>query len=301
MNCPLCKTNEITTIEKINKSELVKLYKKMTNVDFSYLINQDIDFCECKNCKLRYYAPLITGDEKFYNSLQHIDWYYMDEKEEYHYAKKYIKNTDCVLEVGSGKGAFAKHLSTKDYVGLDFSENAKKMAAENGVIIENEMIQDYAQKHKEQFDIVISFQVLEHVSDPESFLNAKVEALKVGGKLIIAVPSEDSFLKYVENGILNMPPHHVTRWSDKTFEYIASKYNLDIIEIYHEKVQDIHKSWYLNTLISNSLHQNKILNTSFYKKIINKFSYIFSKVLLKGLEDEMLPNGHTVLVIFEKK
>jgi len=301
MNCPLCREKNTTILEKIDKNELTNLYKKMTDIDFGYLISQDIDFCECQNCKLRFYDPLITGDEKFYNSLQKFEWYYMDEKEEYHYAKKYIGSNDKVLEVGSGKGAFAKHIDTKDYIGLDFSQNAKEMATRNGVTIENVMIQDYAANHKEEFDVVVSFQVLEHVSDPKEFLEAKLEALKKGGKLIVAVPSEDSFLKYVLNGILNMPPHHVTRWGDDTFEYIAQKYNLNIETIYHEKVQDIHKKWYLNTLILNSLCSYKVMDTSFLKKIVSKVSSLLSKLLIKGLKDEMLPNGHTVLVVLEKK
>ena len=300
MNCPLCKEQNIKILETINKNELLKLYKKMTSIEFSYLLNEDINYCECLNCKLRFYDPLITGDEKFYNSLQKFGWYYMDEKEEYVYAKKYIKSSDKVLEVGSGKGAFAKHLPTKDYIGLDFSENAKKMAAENGIAIENEMIQDYAKKHKEEFDVVVSFQVLEHVSDPKSFIESKLEALKIGGKLIIAVPSEDSFLKYVNNGILNMPPHHVTRWSDDTFKFIADKYGLSIVDVYHEKIQEVHKRWYLSTLIGNSFFSNKLIDVSFFRKIINKPIGFFSRILLKGLKDEMLPNGHTVLVVMEK-
>jgi len=301
MRCPLCENVDISLLETVSKNNLISLYYDMTEVDFSYLIQKDIIYCECKNCKLKFFDPLITGDEKFYNALQKFDWYYMDEKEEYHYAKKFIQNASSVLEVGSGKGAFAKHIKDSTYVGLDFSENAKNMAAENGVLVENIMIQDYANMHKEEFDVVLSFQVLEHVSDAKGFIEAKLEALKKGGKLIIAVPSEDSFLKYVQNGVLNMPPHHVTRWSDDTFQFIADKYNLKILDIYHEVVQEAHKQWYLGTLISRCLFESKLIDTSFFKKIVNKVISYFSKFLLKGLEDEMLPNGHTVLVVMEKQ
>ncbi|MDY0193869.1 MAG: class I SAM-dependent methyltransferase [Aliarcobacter butzleri] len=301
MKCPLCESKKVIKLETIKKNDLINLYQKMTDIDFGYLINQDIDYCECQECKLRYFDPLVSGDEKFYNALQKFEWYYMDEKEEYVYAKEYIKATDKVLEVGSGKGAFAKHIGANNYIGLDFSENAKKMAAENGITIENEMIQDYAENHKEEFDVVVSFQVLEHVSDPKSFIESKLQALKVGGKLIIAVPSEDSFLKYVNNGILNMPPHHVTRWCDKTFKYIADTYNLTIETIYHERVQGVHKKLYLNTFIANSFSKNKLINTSLTQKIKNKFASLISKFLYKGLKEELLPNGHTVLVVFDKK
>ena len=269
MSCPLCKNKSITELEVINKNELSILYKKLTGIDFSYLLKEDLKYCECDKCKLRFYNPMITGDEKFYNALQKFDWYYMDEKEEYLYAKNYIKSSDKVLEVGSGKGAFAKHLTTKDYIGLDFSENAKKMAAENGITIENEMIQDYSDKYPNSFDVVVSFQVLEHVSDSKGFIEAKIKALKQGGKMVIAVPSEDSFLKYVSNNIMNMPPHHVTRWSDETLKFIAKEYNLDLIDIYHEKVQDVHKLYFLNTLIQNSFMNSKSVDISIIRKIIS--------------------------------
>ncbi|WP_373032452.1 class I SAM-dependent methyltransferase [Sulfurovum sp.] len=301
MNCPLCESNDINTIEKIDAKSLIKLYEKMTDIDFSYLIYQDIEYCECQHCKLRYFNPLITGDEQFYNSLQKFDWYYMNEKDEYNEAKKYIKATDRVLEVGSGKGAFAKDLPTKDYVGLDFSLKAKEMAAENGIFIENEMVQDYADKNLNKFDIVVSFQVLEHIPNPKSFLEAKLKALKIGGKMIIAVPSEDSFLKYVTNGILNMPPHHVTRWSDDTLRYIADEYNLELLALQHEKVQKTHELLYVSTSIENSLLKPRLLDISFLRKAISKLVSIYSKVLVKGVNKEISSNGHTVIAVYQKK
>jgi len=300
MKCPLCENTNIKKLETVKKDDLVQLYKRMTGIDFGYLVNQDINYCECQKCKLRYFDPLITGDEKFYNALQKFEWYYMDEKEEYVYAKEYIKATDKVLEVGSGKGAFAKHIPTKDYIGLEFSENAKKIAEKNGIIIENEMVQDYAEKHPNSFDVVVSFQVLEHVSDSKSFIEAKIKALKSGGRMIIAVPSEDSFLKYVTNGILNMPPHHVTRWSDETLEFIAQKYDLEVEAIYHEKVQEVHKNAFLNTFFRNAIVSNRLIDMSFKNKFIFKGCSLLSRLFFKGLKDKMLPNGHTVLVVYTK-
>jgi len=301
MSCPLCHHKTIIELEVIDSKSLSKMYKKLTGIDFSYLLNKNIKYCECQNCKLRYYNPLITGDEKFYNSLQGFDWYYVDEKEEYLKAKKYIASDDKVLEVGSGKGAFAKHLATKNYVGLDFSTHAKKLAAKNGIIIENEMIQDYADKHRESFDVVVSFQVLEHVSNPKSFLEAKLKALKSGGKMFVAVPSEDSFLKHVTNGILNMPPHHVTRWSDETLRYIAYEFDLELLDIHHEVVQPIHKQWFLNVLVQNALLKYKLIDTSFLRKVVSIVANVCSRVLDRGVKDEFLPNGHTVIAVYKKK
>jgi len=301
MNCPLCKCEDIKLLEVVDKGLLSTLYEKRTKIDFSYLITENLNFFECQKCKLRFFNPLIIGDEAFYNSLQKFDWYYLEEKSEYDEAIKYISSTDKVLDVGSGKGAFSKILPTKDYVGLDFSLNAKLMGAKDGILIENKMIQEYADMHPSSFDVVASFQVLEHVSEPASFIEAKIKALKSGGKLIISVPSEDSFLRYVNNGIFNMPPHHVTRWSDDTLKFIAEEYNLHVLSIFHEKVQDVHKTWFLSTLVQSFFLENQLLNNKLYRKVIIKLAGLFSRFALNGLKDEMLPNGHSVTVVYVKK
>lgn len=301
MTCPLCRSDSIKILEQINCNNLSTAYFKLTKVDFSYLLNKNITYCECQKCKLRFFDPLITGDEGFYNSLQVFDWYYMDEKEEYFEAKKYISADDKVLEIGSGKGAFVKFLPTKQYVGLDFSEQAKEMAAKSGIVIKNEPIQDYAKRNPCSCDVVVSFQVLEHVSNPASFLDAKVNALVVGGKMIIAVPSENSFLKYASNNILNMPPHHVTRWSDETLAFIAKKYNLELLNIHHEKVQDIHKYHYLGVLVQNCFLQPKVLDLSIKRKIVAKLSSFFARILSFGLSENMRPYGHNVIAVYKKR
>jgi SAM-dependent methyltransferase len=301
MNCPLCGVNEVKVIELIKRENVVFLLKKLVADDFSYLLSKDIKFCECNRCQLKFFYPLMVGDEFFYNSLQKKGWYYVDDKAEYLEAKKHIKKTDKVLEVGCGKAAFVKFLQTKKYVGLDTSAKAKEMALKDGVAIECESVKDYAAKNLNKFDVVVSFQVLEHVTDPDSFIKAKIDALKVGGKLIIAVPSEDSFLKYATNNILNMPPHHVTRWCDETLCFIAEKYNLQVLDIYHEKLQNVHRLWFAKLLISNSLEEPRLIKSTWNRKLLSMLSSILAKILVKGLKDEMLPNGHTVMAVYQKK
>lgn len=129
-----------------------------------------------------------TGDEAFYDQLNKLDWYYQAEKGEYHYARDYIsKNTESkspkILEVGCGRAAFASFLAKTlrhDYVGLEFSSSAKRMAANSNIEIQNLSIEEYAkcEEAKEGFDVVCSFQVLEHVANPHSFLHAKIQCLK---------------------------------------------------------------------------------------------------------------------------
>lgn len=303
INCLLCEGENLVEVGLIKRNDLIYLYKKLTGVNFEYLINDDIKLFECKDCGLKFFYPPISGDEKFYNSLQKFEWYYMDEKEEYLYAEKFICDNDKVLEVGCGKGAFAKIISskTKNYIGLDTSYQAKVMANKMGIAVENYSIEEFAEKYPSAFDVVACFQVLEHTPNPKSFLEAMIKAAKPGGKLIIAVPNENSFLKYAINNILNMPPHHITRWCEKTFYYIAQKYGLNIESIYLEKVQPIHRVWFLSTLFTSLLVSPKLIDLSLKTKLITRLASFLSKLVASNLKEEMLPFGHTIVVVMLKK
>lgn len=300
MNCPLCNNDKITTLETIKKIDLIKLYKKLCGKDLSYLIPNDIDFCICHNCDLRFYYPLVTGDEYFYNSFQKLSWYYLDVKDEYSYAKQFVSKKDRVLEIGSGKGAFAKYIPSNSYTGLDFSEKAKAMAKDNNITIENSTIQDYSTCHQGSYDVVVSFQVLEHVSDPNEFIESMLFTLKKDGKLIIAVPSENSFVQHVTNNTLNMPPHHVTRWSDDCLRNLENIFDIKLINITHEKISKIHRSYFVTTLIQNLILKPHLVDLSIKRKLLSKFSSIPGKLIASRLKEEMLPNGHTVMAVYRK-
>ena len=84
---------------------------------------------------------------------------------------------------------------------------------------------------------------------------ATIDCLKPGGKLIIAVPSDDSFIRGAVNAYLNMPPHHASRWPDKTIKNIAPLFNINFIELHHEPLHKIHRRFYAKTKIYHFLNR----------------------------------------------
>lgn len=295
MQCPLCK-KQAKLKETISNKQLISEYKRQLSVSIS-LPREDIGLYNCSSCDYLFFSDQnkqeISGDNEFYNTLNKLPWYYFSEKHEYDYVKKLIKPKDKVLDVGCGKAAFAKYIPQAKYTGLEFSTDAKKMAQENGVTIENISIQDYSKSHLEEFDVVCSFQVLEHVNDPRSFIQAKVDVCRGGGLIIIAVPCEDSFLQYVTNGILNMPPHHVGRFSDKCLSNIAKLFNLNLINLYHEKVQPEHINFYKSTMFSKRFFTPQLLSSNPFRRITNRLGRFFEKIPENAY-------GHTVVAVYQK-
>jgi len=306
--CPLSGSSNVTLIEQINASDLIKMYNKALQADISKEFGdvKQIGYYHCIDSDLRFFDPMVTGSEKFYELLQKNPWYYMDDKAEYYYANNFIKESDLVLEIGCGRGAFSQKISTKKYLGLEFSRKAKEIAFSKGIIIENESIQSHSLAHPAKYDVVCAFQVLEHISEIRSFIESSIKALKPGGLLIYSLPSADSFLSLITNNFYNMPPHHVSFWSDKSLKHIAEIFGMKIVNIEHEKLADWDKVPWASSIILESLRnwlgvKSELLDMSLKYKVLEKISLWTGEILAKGLiNPKVLPQGHTVNVVYQK-
>jgi SAM-dependent methyltransferase len=159
-----------------------------------------------------------------------------------------------VLEVGCGSGAFGISLHTASYVGLEFSEQAASDARRRGLEVLRESVEEHAQTHAAQYDAVCAFQVLEHVARPDQFLRACLAAIKPGGLVIVSVPSVDSFASGLPDFLLDMPPHHVTRWSDRCLRKVAELFSGELTALWHEPLQPAHRRMHGQSAILRRLY-----------------------------------------------
>lgn len=97
-----------------------------------------------------------------------------------------------VLEVGCSAGALLYDLGQRGYtgVGVELSERARKVARE--VLADGARFQVESRVPDgpaESFDLLIAFEVLEHIEDDVSALRSWVDLLKSGGRVLISVPA----------------------------------------------------------------------------------------------------------------
>jgi hypothetical protein len=74
-----------------------------------------------------------------------------------------------------------------------------------------------------------------------------------------------------------------------------------MIAIYHEKLQNYHKTTFIKMLIENSILNNKILDNSLKRRLISKISFVLAKIIKPSLKKNMLPRGNSVVVVYEKE
>lgn len=306
MRCPLCHSGDIAECESIQARDLVRLYQRGMHVDISELMSpvDKIDYYNCRACDLHFFLPPIAGDGPFYETLQNFSWYYEETKQEFSFAATHIQSSTGVLEVGSGKGAFRTHIVDNPYIGLEFNDRAVSLGKSRGLDIRKQSIESHAVDMPEFYDVVCNFQVLEHVSDPRCFLESCIACLKPGGKLIVSVPSLSSFSRYLTNHILDLPPHHLTRWTDKALGYIADLFGLLTIEIWHEPLQPLHYSMYAKTVVEEALGygRGKLVDTSLRRRAISKIAAIPARFYCRGFNHSaLLPRGISVTAVYQKK
>ncbi len=267
-----------------------------------------LEYVRCNSCDLGFFIPQVTGSADFYRllSAKMDETYYLDEKSEYDFASRYITADDSVLDVGSGRGHFRRYIKGR-YIGLDFNPQASILAAAEGITVLNESLEQHHSTLQQSYSVVTAFQVLEHMENPATFIRNALDMLQQGGLLIVSVPAEDSFISMQVNAALNMPPHHITRWRDRTLMKLAEIFDLEIVAFEHENLLPIHFDPLMTVLAQRTvsalfnLKMDAMVNLSIKSRLINRLANYIKPVLKNVFVDRSLwPKGHSVTVIYRK-
>ena len=126
-----------------------------------------------------------------------------------------LKNAD-ILDLGCGGGLLTEqmHKHGANVVGLDASSKtikiAKKHAKEQNLKIDyvNTNIEEYSNKKK--FDVIICFELIEHVPNPSKLIENISKIIKPGGKLFLSTINRNIysfiFAKIIAEYVLNVIP-----------------------------------------------------------------------------------------------
>lgn len=123
-----------------------------------------------------------------------------------------------ILDIGCGGGILAEALAARgaEVIGIDMAEMSLKVAKlhlhESNLDIDYQMIsaEEFASTHARSFDLITCLEMLEHVPDPASIVNAASSMLKPGGDLFFSTINRNpkSFALAIIGAeyILNMLP-----------------------------------------------------------------------------------------------
>lgn len=298
---PLTDNFNTVQVGSVTSAEIISIYRDEYGFEISdYFAGIDeIKIMRCCDSQFMFYYPFTTeGDEWYYAKMSQFEWYYHPSRWEHGKALELIGSGEKVLEVGAGAGFFIERLLDKNIEarGLELNGRAIEVANERGIELIKELVQSHAESHTSEYDVVCSFQVLEHIAEPASFLASMVNCLRPGGKLIIGVPNNDSYLfkNRMPSKVLNMPPHHMGLWTPESLSALQGLLDIRLRDVYYEPLVDGNVAVYMWNKLNDLF-----LNVRFFTRVIWKLKIdrAITPLLMK-YSDRI--RGSSVLAVFTR-
>lgn len=279
--------------QSIQSSRLVNGYRQLYGYDATSYFKDlpTIGLYQCDTGYRFYYPFSVAGDESLYRCLERFDWNYKQNKWEYEAALPFIQNGDKILDVGCGEGNFLVKARMRGAVasGIELNRQAAQIARGKNIRIHEELLDSH--QPSDPYDVITSFQVLEHVADPLSFIQSCIKVLRPGGTLLIGVPNNDSFLRFDPDNWLNQPPHHMGLWTRRSLTALADITKLDVCAFEAEPLTET--DWY------QAVMERRYLGP--WRRRIY-FRLGFSKVFEQYVrENASTIAGHTILGVYRKR
>lgn len=136
-----------------------------------------------------------------------------------------------VLEFGCGNGGFLKRMKkvASEVVGIELSEECRIQLENEGILL----VHDFSELN-EKYDVIVMFMVLEHLNDPDLYLQQIYEHLSSDGIFVCETPNADDILlsKYecTEFADFTYWSEHVCLYTSKTIEMLLKRNNFSIVE-----------------------------------------------------------------------
>lgn len=217
------------------------------------LINKKFNLAQCYNCKLIFclkiysqdqfiavYDQLYNEENAIYRKHAVVEYTMLLENKEikvgYHRSrllKKHVLNEKCksVLEIGSGIGLIGSYIRNKNekinYLGIEIDKEAYQKSQ---LLKLNTINADFTaiETIEQSFDVIMLWEVLEHLQDLKLFLELAYKKLNKNGKVILSTPNYNKIYNYPKRDadaiFQDQPPVHLNFF---TKENISSIFELN--------------------------------------------------------------------------
>ncbi len=177
-----------------------------------------------------------TGERIIPELMQPTNGMLLEHIARYHFAIHYAKGRVLDFACGSGYGsnivAKAAKKEIEEIVAIDIDE--KTLTYARGAYyhplisyFQGNVVDPELPKKLGQFDLIMSFETLEHVHEEAQFMDNIYQMLKPGGKLVISTPYG------LGRGMPTSEPFHVHQLTKAEFQGLFDQYSEK--EFYHQR------------------------------------------------------------------
>ena len=226
--CRLCENNTNVEILNFGNKPIVHHLIKDINVTykkFPFILGL------CESCNFLSLLKPIDPTILYENYFTVSDWKFQPHTMRLIEIMSQIlgmnKDTN-LLEIGSNDGKFLKELidfGIKDVRGIEPTTDAYNISVSKNLNIEKGFFPTTSFK-KDEYDIIVFRQVLEHIFDLDLFLSNVYKALKFNGSIVIEIPDTSWNLECLDYSLWE---EHVNYFTFNTLQKLLAKYQFEII------------------------------------------------------------------------
>ena len=204
-SCPLCSTENTTPMKRYARSFLQQCTKCSFVFSGKYPDADTLNTYYQKNYDLTRYFSSITRNR------------YLEILEEFEPFRK----TNRILDIGCGYGFFLEVAKEKGWevYGIELSKIASEECRQKGINIFHGNLTDF-RFDADAFDVIVSIEVIEHLSHPNLMLKQANKLLRKGGLVYITTPNFNSYLRHKLKESYNIIdyPNHLCYFTNKTLK-----------------------------------------------------------------------------------
>jgi 2-polyprenyl-3-methyl-5-hydroxy-6-metoxy-1,4-benzoquinol methylase len=247
------------------------------------------------------HSPVVGKD---LSSREHYDLVFPFQKNKVEMLKQYFHKDMSLLEIGSSSGSFLDAVApyVKEVFGLELnSQDVDFIRSRRKTTIYEVPLSEAAIKDN-SLDVVVLFEVLEHVPDPNSMLNEIRRILKPNGIVVIEVPNhDDALLQWFENKgyrdfYYRVP--HLYYFNKTSLLRLADQCGFDSKIIHHQQYGLFnHLSWHFTEQSMSSISEARAdlvpgsISTPIGKDLTNFFIKIaedYNQILERNSATDMI-------------
>ncbi|MFO7655222.1 MAG: class I SAM-dependent methyltransferase [Candidatus Krumholzibacteriia bacterium] len=303
---PLTGSTACRPVARLAASDLVLLYRRLRGLEVASELTADtLTLWHDEPARFWFFDPPCAGSGRFYADLTARPHYAAD-KSEYRFAASLVNPGERLLDVGCGWGLFATHVPGVRYTGLDPSGAASAAARARGLDVRQDLVEEVAAREPGGYDVVTSFQVLEHLADPAAFFRGCAGCVRPGGLLVIAVPNADSFMGVRANNYLNYPPHHVTWWTLTSLLQLGARHGLHAVAAHTDAAAGLELAMSHAAVLQVGLDRLRggrlplVRNGTGERLVLKGCDAVGRLLAVAGPPSPLSPPGHSLAVAFRQ-
>jgi SAM-dependent methyltransferase len=148
---------------------------------------------------------------------------------------KYKLKTESLLEVGAGFGTFCAEIKSRNVfkrvIAVEPTPDLANTCRAKGVEVIENSIENIELDTHDLFDVVSSFEVIEHLFAPVDFVRHMSRLLKPGGLLMLTCPNGEGFDIQTLGVLSNSIDHeHLNYFNIKSIDYLLSRNGFEVLE-----------------------------------------------------------------------